>query len=146
MENMIIIILSAVASYFGIYGGILQSIISPEEMKDGKKYFKVLSYILIILIILIQLLAKDLASSTAALLIVLALYYNQKGIEYISFGFILGLNNIFFLYSASIILIYGIVFGSLIYKKTDKRNILEKTGIYFILGLALGLSLSFFIN
>jgi hypothetical protein len=145
MEQIVFSIGAALVSYIGIICGILQSIISPEEMKDGKRYFTTLIYILIGILSITQIINKEWITLLLTLFIAPIFYFDKIGFEYFFFGCILGLQPASFLYSASIIFIYGITEGSLLYKRKDKNIILIRSAIAFIAGLICTITISHFL-
>jgi hypothetical protein len=137
-------IFAVLIAFLGFPFGILLAKISPEEMKKGKKYFKLIQSFIIALIIFIFLyqylnIIISIIISVLFFLITIYLRVNHK-IFYILFVFLLYLSNktnIAFL--CSLIFLFGIVSGSIFpkikrnkFQTKTKEVIIENTRIFFL--------------
>ena len=137
--------LTALASYIGLFMGLILALISKEEIKPGKKYFiflqkAILSVIFIVLFIFLKL------NYIVVLLLIacIIIYITKKKKEFndtiytyilLSAIFYLSSKNInLFIIEASLIFLYGLPTGTLLTTKDKKQttiNILKN--IPFIL-------------
>jgi len=117
-------LLVSILAAAGFFVGIAQSWISPEEMKDGKKYFKVMKYAMLVLLILYMAYVKSTAGIIISIIILLTVYFGLAYFDYLLAGATLGLQSDPI--TAIIIFLYGFPCGSLLFKKKNKYVI---TGI-----------------
>lgn len=113
-----LLIISLIAA-LGYLVGIAQSWISPEEMKDGKRYFIIMRYLMIAVIAGIAAYSADYSLVGLALLMAAAVFYRIRHADYILAGVMLGLSSEPAL-TATAIFIYGFPAGSLLYKVKDR--------------------------
>jgi|SRR3989338_8536912 len=115
-----------IISLLGQYIGYILASKTKEELKQGKKYFKLTCLILLLLIGV-----YSLTVSFNVILLVIGLilgFLISK--EYLYFGLIS--NNVFI---ASLIFIFGLPYGTLNYKNTKELNF---NAILFIFSFAIG--------
>jgi hypothetical protein len=146
--------LSLFIAVFGFYAGIILSYISPEEMKDGRKYFRIMRYFIIIILLLISLFFMYNNFSFLIIIIfgllLLSLYFlyiNWERFVFLIFGIVLGLSFIiesYYLFLLSFIFIYGLPAGSLLYKvkELSKYYICP---LFFIFGAFIGILITIFL-
>lgn len=139
-----------VLTFIGFVIGIILSLIAPEEMKDGKKYFIILRAIIFVFIIFItcEILGFHILVSTAlSLLIILFVLYKKT--EHINYFFYIILGVVFaisyiqqelFILQASLIFIFGLPSGSLFKMerkliKKDYINLMAYFLVYTLSGI-----------
>ena len=119
-------IIATIIAFLGlIIGQVLASQVK-EELKLGRKWFLLIAKILLLVILFkLVLLAGPSLSFFIALLIGLVVNYFLKKI-YLYFGFLILLSNFMNLndklFFASLIFIFGLAFGSIVYIKFKKFN------------------------
>ena len=120
-----------IISLIGLFIGGLLSYISPKEMKDGEKYFKLICFATIITLIIVGFVYSFNIWLFIIGLILGIFFYN----EYLYFGIfsvsmlISGRNPILV---SSLIFIYGLPSGSLLYHKKRYLCFLSNTLLFFI--------------
>jgi len=127
------LILASLVAFCGIAIGIIQSIISPEEMKSGKRYFRLMQNVIIILIILISTVFQFWIGWIAVILLL-----RKDYIDYIVLGIILAFssyNLLLFKILAVAIFLYGFPTGSLLFHNKNKLKIALTAIILFIVAM-----------
>lgn len=153
---MIDYLLVLIITFAGVLTGGVLALLSPEELKQGEKYWKILKWALLILIIAVLFYFSGnifFAAAIAALLVILKILKR----EYPALAFVLFLSSkeSFLLIAASLIFIYGLPSGTLDAKpivgkkargkiKKTIAGIIRKNFYYLIIGGALPV-ISFFI-
>ena len=123
---MIDYILTLIVSFLGVFLGGILALISPEELKPGKKYFKIVGWA-----VLIALLALSLYFSQIIwfiLIAVLILFLKVFNREYPALAFVLFFSFFadFLFIAASMIFIYGLPLGTLQASEKIKGKITRK--------------------
>jgi hypothetical protein len=128
--NLLITILTLIVSYMGIIFGFILALIAPEELRVGKKLFKIGKWAMFGVIFLLGNYYLSLFSSFVIMsvfsvlmiiMFVLELIYNKKSYElfnYIIFTipYVVIADDTFHLIFASTIFVYGLVVGTLFKK------------------------------
>lgn len=113
---------------FGLFFGIIISHYTQEELKDGKKYFMILEFI--ILIVLFFLTTRyNINTIFLALGIIIGFLVRNP---YLFFGILLGsVANLNFLYSG-LIFVYGLADGSLWFINKSKNYLYLSVALFFV--------------
>ena len=123
---MLKMLISLIIAFLGlIIGQVLASQVK-EELKLGRKWFLLMAKVLLLIILfkLVLLAGPSLSFFIAFLAGILVNYFLKK--LYLYFGFLILLSNFMSLddklFFASLIFLFGLVFGSLLYSKIKKFN------------------------
>jgi hypothetical protein len=144
----LILFLIAIISFLGFPFGLLLSILSPEEMKSGKKYFELIQNLLLTFILffifdyyLFPLLLSIVLTITVFLSVFCWKSKNKGPFFYSSLAILLFLsskNTALFAMESSLIFLYGIPTGSLIQHKNEGYiKIITKHSTFLILFILL---------
>ena len=134
--------------FLGFPLGLFLSFVSPEEMKSGKKYFKLLQNILLVLILffVFDYYLLPLAISIFITVVVfLVLFYWQNKYKSIIIYMLLAVfiylsskHPSLFALESSLVFMYGLPAGSLIKcRKKESINIIAKHAIFIVLTILL---------
>ncbi len=147
----------SIISFLGLFVGMLLAFVSPEEMKPGEKYFKIMKGILFIVIgvVMVYLTWYNnlLFFITAIVFLVFYIKFLDSHWLYLALGIYIGLGfhiQKFFIVIACLVFICGLPIGSLFVSgsKSKKKFDIIKEGLfkhapsYFIAALLLPLLLS----
>lgn len=145
--NLLNYSLTALISYSGLFIGFILALIAKEELKAGKKYFIQLQKIILLLIFIFLIIFIKLNYTLFLLIFIIIIglkKYGKKDFNELVYIYII-LGIIFYLSSknsnllaieSSLIFLYGLPTGSLLYKDKDKKetilNILKNSGFVFL--------------
>lgn len=120
-----------VVAFFGCFLGYLIGKFTKEELKDGQTYFKILE-----LIILFVLSLTFLYYSFEIVLFVFGIFFSimfRKEYFYFGFGLFSSLfnNNLAFL-ASSLVFIYGLPYGTLLYYNKKFMSLIYSLVLFFI--------------
>ena len=141
-------LLAPIISFLGFPIGLFLSFVSPEEMKPGKKYFKLLQNLLLVLILFFVFdyylipLAISILITVAVFLGVFYWQNKYKGIILYTllavFLYFSSKNYSLFALESSLIFMYGFPAGSLIKcRKKDSIKIIAKHAIFIVIAILL---------
>ena len=125
-------ILTIIIAFLGFPIGILLAKISPEEIKTGKKYFKIIQTILLVFILffLLDFLKLNIFITIiiTSFVFLLSFYWsrNKSFLFYLLFPLVIYFSKInlkLFALQASIIFVFGLATGSLVVKVKNKKFI-----------------------
>ncbi len=152
---MIDYFLTLTIAFAGVFAGGLLAIISPEELKPGEKYWKILKWVLLAVIITVLFYFSQLIIY-AIIITALLVYLKIINREYpaLAFVFFLSAYEGFLFIASSLIFIYGLPAGTLDAKqiigqkskgKLKKAMLLvtKKNVSYLIIGAALPIIMYF---
>jgi len=128
--------LTALISYLGLVVGIILAIIAKEELKKGKKYFIFLKKIILLLVFIFLIIFIELNYIILLLILpFIGIYLLKNKIDFNELPYIyIILAVIFYLSSktlnlfiieSSLIFLYGIPTGSLLYQKDKKQSMIN---------------------
>ena len=140
--------LAPIIAFLGFPFGLFLSFVSPEEMKPGKKYFKLFQNLLLIFILFfvfdyytIPLIISIILTVTAFLVVFYWQNKHKSLILYLILAVLLYLssnNPSLFALESSLIFMYGLPAGSLLQsKKKDALKIVAKHSIFIVLVILL---------
>lgn len=146
-------ILTIIISFLGFPLGILLAKISPEEIKTGKKYFKIIQTTLLIFILFFLLdffkLNLFITILVTSFVFLLSFYWskNKSFLFYLLFPLVIYFSKInlkLFALQASLIFVFGLVTGSLSVKIKNKKfkssskeitNLILRNSIFILLSI-----------
>ena len=140
--------LAPIIAFLGFPIGLFLSFLSPEEMKPGKKYFKLLQNLLLVFILFFVFdyyAIPLLISIVLTVAVFLGVFYWQNKHKSVILYLILAVliylsskDTSLFAIESSLIFIYGIPAGSLLkFKKKDAIKIIVKHSIFVVLAILL---------
>ncbi len=126
-------------SFLGLIVGITLALIAPEELKDGRKYFVWVKFVLLLLIIGISVFFSMNYYLAIPIIIAAGLFFYKREYMFLPAfaAFVKDANGLFILYS--LLFLYGLPVGSLTKEKTfwaTAKKLLMRHIAYIAVGIA----------
>ena len=128
--NTLIATITLIVGYLGIIFGYILALIAPEELRVGKKLFRIGKFVMFLVIFLLgnyylsvfsSLIAMSVFSVLMIVMFVLELVYDKRIYELLNYivftiPYVIVTDNTFRLIFASVIFVYGLIAGTLFKK------------------------------